>query len=243
MRYNKDSNSTHDNRLIPIMLSYPKETKGHAFVYSLKVSSRVIEDYLKKGILEQTAFSINEDNYSSMEEGFHNVFREIETLFFILKNAKQKIYSGILEVTNYKDYKAENNLTEYAKKLKGYLTSHYVQSTLDIHHGRYYESLYYVYLVIKNKTIFSVDLDSVEFNGNYNIVEAKEYQKNYTHHPKSYTNSTGYSLVEEALSTSNAQTNVFWNKLIQTEEHFEKIIKRKLNPINRKDYEKLLTRM
>ena len=241
MRSIINSNSVHDNMLIPLTLAYPKKYSEYGYIFSFKVSSRVIERYVFDGYLDKTHFSIDNKKSVKIEEGFNNVLRNIDTIFILLKDAKEKVYSGILERSDYKDYKdSKNTLNFYKPILRDYLTNTKFEEKLDPHHGRYFESMYYVILGIYGKTMYSIDLDHKDYKHTYNIVSAKDYHKDFSDHPKLHTNSLGYDLIANLLEELPANISKKWYDLISREQHFEKLVREIITPISKKDHQKFV---
>jgi hypothetical protein len=242
MRNVEDSNAIHDDNLIPISLAYPARNFDYGYLYSLKASSRVINTYTHTGYLEKTTFSINEKSKAViMEQGFQNVFKKIDTCFIVLKDAKEKIYSGILEVSEYKNYRhGKHEMHHYIHKvLKKYLEDNQ-GPYLDMHHGRYFESLYYTILGIQNKKLFSIDLDNKDYKYTYNIVEAKDFYKESDNNPKHYTNSNGYDVLRSVLNALDIKDSIFWYELIAREQLFEKLVRKKLTPISKINHQRFV---
>lgn len=240
MRTVINSNSVHDNMLVPLTLAYPIKIPEYGYIFSFKVSSRVIERYYKKGYLDRTNFSIDNKRNTKVEVGFENILRSLDTIFILLKDAKEKVYSGILERSEYKDYRENKDIANlYKPILRDYLVNASFDN-LDPHHGRYFESLYYTILGIYGKTLYSIDLDHKDYKHVYNIVTAKDYHKDFSDHPKLHTNSLGYELIADWLEELPANISKRWYDLISREQHFEKLVREILTPISKKDHQKFV---
>ena len=132
MRFAVGSNTFQNLDLTCLKFAYPTLSKEYAYLYSFKASSRTIGKYVDEGHFEETNITISRENSRPlMEKGFEKIYDKIDTIFCIFKDAKTKVYSGLLEVSNYKDHNRAGTLDEYKEELKKFLT---VGLNLDLCH-------------------------------------------------------------------------------------------------------------
>lgn len=241
MRYIQDSNFHHNDYLPTLMLSYPILNKGYGIVYSFKASSRTIGRYIIDGHWEETSISIRQkDNMALLETGFENIYNDIGTVFFILKDAKAKVYSGLLEVSDYKEFKGLGKIDSYKKVLIKFLADA-KDTMINTHYGRYYQGMYYCILGLSDKKLFGIDMEHPDYKYKYNVVTGKDYPDRWWEQPKFYTNKEGYDLVTEALAASPSDVSKFWYDYIKEEQKFEAICRKKLSLISKKDHQSFVS--
>lgn len=241
MRFIPDSNFHHSNDLPTLMLAYPVLNRRYAYAYSFKASSRTIGRYINEGHLEETHICIRQKDYMPvLESGFEKIYKDIDTVFLIIKDAKTKIYSGLLEVSDYKEYREPNNLSRYKQILRKFLIDA-KDSPIDTHYGRYYQSMYYGILGLTNKKLFGIDIEHPDYKYKYNVVTGKDYPSKWWEQPKFYSNKEGYDIVAEALAAVPSDISDFWYKFIKEEQKFEALCRKKLSFISKKDHQEFVS--
>lgn len=243
MRFIQDSNFHHNDHYLPtIMLAYPILNKNYATAYSFKASSRTIGRYINEGHWEETHICIRQkDHMPVLESGFEKIYNDIGTVFFILKDAKAKIYSGLLEVSEFSAYRDNvHSINKYKGILKKFLVDA-KDIKMDTHYGRYYQSMYYSILGLTGKELFGIDIDHPDYKYKYNVVTGKDYPDKWWDQPKFYSNKEGYDLVTEALAAVPSYVSKFWYDYIKEEQKFEALCRKKLSLISKKDHQSFVS--
>lgn len=241
MRFINKSNDYHNTDLITLKFAFPAIHKKYAYLYSFKASSRTIGRYVYDGHFEETNISINKSNFRPlMERGFDKIYDQIHTVFCIFKDAKTKIYSGLLEVSDYKDHVRLDTLDEYREVLKEFLIERKTME-VDAHFGRYYQSLYYTLLGLTDKKIQAIDIDHPDYRYVYNVVTADDYHERWWDQPKFYTNKEGYNILIDALNNLPSEHSQFWFDFIKKEQQFEALCRAKIPMISKKDHQKFVS--
>lgn len=241
MRFISDSNF-HQNKDLPsLMFAYPILNKGYAIVFSFKASSRNIGRYVDEGHFEESHICIRYPDYMPVfEKGFENIYKQIDTVFFILKDAKTKIYSGLLEVSDFKEYRNFDRLPLYKDALKKFLINA-KDTIIDTHYGRYYQSMYYGIIGLSDKELFGIDIEHPDYKYKYNIITGKDYPDKWWEQPKFFSNKEGYDIVTEALSEVPSEVSQFWYDYIKEEQKYEALCRKKLSLISKKDHQEFVS--
>jgi len=241
MRFIHDSNFHHNDYLPSLMLAYPILNRGYGIVYSFKASSRTIGRYITDGHWDETHLCIRKkDNMPVLELGFEKIYNDIDTVFFILKDAKAKIYSGLLEVSDSKEFRERDKIPKYKNALIKFLADA-KDIIMDTHYGRYYQGMYYSILGLSDKELFGIDIEHPDYKYKYNVVTGNDYPDRWWDQPKFYTNKKGYDIVTEALADSPSDVSKFWYDYIKEEQKFEAICRKKLSLISKKDHQSFVS--
>ena len=241
MRFVVDSNTFQNHDLTSLKFAYPTLGKEYAYLYSFKASSRTIGRYVHDGHFEETNITISRENSRPlMEKGFDRIYEQIHTVFCIFKDAKTKIYSGLLEVSDYKDHNRAGTLDKYKEELKKFLIER-KDIEIDAHFARYYQSMYYSILGLTDKKVFAIDIDHPDYQYVYNVVTAEDYAERWWDQPKFYTNKEGYKILIQALAESPSDVSKFWYDFIKKEQQFEALCRAKIPFIAKKDHKQFVS--
>ena len=225
------------------------------YVWGLKVSSRVMDERCNELKLNTRgiSFTLNLPHYVQIT---NRESEEVNNIFFLVRNGLEKVYTGILEVSKFKNavtIKDNENTTwkigwdreKYEKKLRTYLIKVYEGTQkghlFDGHHGRYHESLYYLSKAVEKGKIHLIDIDHKDFYMCYDILSAKPYEVGYHYRPKIHTNLFGYSIVESMINSNlDTEWGQFWYKIGQSEQAFYTLLKKRFPSVDRQEFENLL---
>lgn len=225
------------------------------YFWGLKVSSRVMDDELEKQKLTYHSQSfilgkpVNKGPILSL-------LPEVQNIFFLVRNPREKLYSGLLESSKFKSFVIITNDTvpklvegrtieQYEDKLATYLEMTYnqikIKGVLDGHHSRYFKSLYSMLPIFKNTNLHLINIDAPDFYLNYNILAATEYPNTAPLRPEIHTNKSGYAVVDNVLNRNkHTLWSQYWLKLAAEEEAFYKILTNRVETVSRQTFEKLI---
>lgn len=241
MRFIPDSNYHHNDDLPTLMFAYPILNRGYGIIYSFKASSRTIGRYINEGHWEETHICIRQkDSMPVLEAGFQKIYNDIDTVFIILKDAKTKVLSGLLEVSDFKDYRSVDRIHRYKDILIKFLVDA-KDNPIDTHYGRYYRSMYYGILGLTDKKLFGIDIEHPDYKYKYNVITGKDYPDRWWEQPKFYSNKEGYDIIEDALASVPSDVSKFWYDYIKEEQKFEALCRKKLSLISKKDHQEFVS--